>query len=340
MKKSAPGGRREAAGLKSFDRLLPSADYLFTRPLKAVPTIILFAAAPVFAHNGKPHNFDDLWRTWSFDPLVIISLVISAAVYGLGIYNLWRASQKGSGVSFWEVSAFTGGWLALVLALVSPLHPWGEVLFSAHMTQHEILMLVAAPLFVLSRPFVATLWAMPRNLRKSVNGAIKTNSVQSAWHFVTNPFAAWLIHALALWTWHIPFLFQATLKSDLVHTLQHMSFFLSALLFWWAIMASPRGAVSYGAGVLYLFTTSVHSGLLGVFLTLTTKLWYPVYEKSTASWGLTPIEDQQIGGLIMWIPAGVVYIIAGLLMFAGWLRESEKRVRQREQKMLSVEQTT
>jgi putative membrane protein len=233
--------------------------------------------------------------------------------------------------------AFVGGWISLFIALVSPLHPWGEVLFSAHMTQHEILMLVAAPLFVLSRPFIAALWAMPRAWRKTTNGFVRTKSLQSTWHFLTNPFASWLIHAIALWTWHIPFLFQATLKSDVVHTLQHASFFLSALLFWYAIMASPRGIVSYGAGVLYLFTTSVHSGLLGVFLTLTSKVWYPVYEKSTASWGLTPIEDQQLGGLIMWIPAGIVYIIAGLFMFAGWLRESEKRVLLQEKKMLSSE---
>jgi putative membrane protein len=280
----------------------------------------------VGAHDGKPHGFADLWRTWTFDPLIIASLLISATVYFRGIYRLWRASEKGSGISRREAAAFAGGWISLFIALVSPLHPWGEVLFSAHMTQHEILMLVAA-----------ALWALPRRWRKPVNGLVKTKSVAKTWRFLTNPFAAWLVHAVALWTWHIPFLFQATLKSDWIHTAQHASFFLSALLFWYAITASPRGILSYGAGVLYLFTTSVHSGLLGVFLTLTSKVWYPVYEKSTAAWGLTPIEDQQIGGLIMWIPAGVVYIFAGLIMFAGWLRESEKRVLIQEKKMLSVE---
>ena len=297
------------------------------------------AARTVFAHDGKPHGFDDLWRAWSFDPLVVAPLLISGTVYFLGTRNLWRASKKGGGIGFWEAAAFAGGWLALLVALVSPLHPWGEVLFSAHMTQHEMLMLVAAPLLVLSRPLVAAFWALPRGWRKPARGLLKSNRLQRGWHFLTNPFVAWLVHAVALWTWHIPLLFQATLKSDAVHSVQHASFFLSALVFWWAIMASPRGAASYGAGVLYLFTTSVHSGLLGVFLTLTSKIWYPVYEKSTASWGLTPLEDQQLGGLIMWIPAGVVYIFAGLLMFAGWLRESEKRVLRRERKTLAVGQT-
>jgi putative membrane protein len=289
----------------------------------------------ISAHEGKPHNFSDLLHTWSFDPLIVISLILSAWIYIQGVFNLWRANKKGRGIKFWETAAFAGGWISLFVALVSPLHPWGEVLFSAHMTQHEILMLVSAPLFVLSRPLVASVWAMPKNWRSGTKNLIKAKPFEKTWNFLTNAFVAWLVHAVALWIWHIPFLFQATLKSDFVHTLQHTSFFLSALLFWWAILASPRGLKAYGAGVLYLFTTSIHSGLLGAFLTFTTTIWYPIYEKSTASWGLTPLEDQQLGGLIMWAPAGIVYIVAGLLMFAGWLRESEKRVLQRERRMYS-----
>jgi putative membrane protein len=89
--------------------------------------------------------------------------------------------------------------------------------------------------------------------------------------------------------------------------------------------------------VLYLFTTSIHSGILGAFLTFTTRVWYPAYSDSTAAWGLTPLEDQQLGGLIMWVPAGIVYIAAGLVMFAGWMRESEKRVLRREEIWASTE---
>src|SRR3954471_7206401 len=93
--------------------------------------LILFSAAGrIFAHEGKPHNFGDLWRTWSFDPLIVAGLLISAFIYIRGIFNLWRASEKGSGISFGEAAAFAGGWLALALALISPLHPWGAVLFS------------------------------------------------------------------------------------------------------------------------------------------------------------------------------------------------------------------
>lgn len=292
--------------------------------------LMLSATLAALAHDGKPHNFNDLWHTWSFDPLVVVSLVLSAATYIVGLVKLWRSTGFGRAISGWEVAAFVTGWLSLVLALISPLHPWGEVLFSAHMTQHEILMLVSAPLLVLSRPVVATLWAMPAGWRMPTRTVVKSRPVAAVWHSITNPFAAWAIHFVALWIWHFPFLFQATLESGLIHTLQHASFFGSALLFWWAVLSGPHGAASYGAGILYLFTTSIHSGILGAFLTFTNRVWYPIYSKSTASWGLTPIEDQQLGGLIMWVPAGLVYIVAALFLFASWLRESEKRVQMRE----------
>ena len=287
---------------------------------------LLLIPMVVLGHDGKPHNFDDLIRAWSFDPLVTAGLTSSAVVYVFGLRNLWSVSGVGSGISGWEAAAFACAWISMFIALVSPLHPWGEVLFSAHMSQHEVLMLISAPLFVIGRPFIAAMWFVPRNWRRPFGSILNGSILKRLWRFVTTPFVAWAIHAIALWTWHIPFLFQATLRSDLVHTFQHASFFLSALLFWWAIICRSKGMSSYGAGVLYLFTTSIHSGLLGVLLTLTSRVWYPAYSESTASWGLSPIEDQQLGGLIMWVPAGIVYIVAALIMFAGWLKESDRRV--------------
>jgi putative membrane protein len=194
------------------------------------------------------------------------------------------------------------------------------------MTQHEILMLVAAPMVVLGRPLIAFLWALPISWRRRLGALSKSRWFESSWRAVANPLAAWAIHAVALWIWHAPALFQATIDDELIHTLQHVSFLGSALLFWWSLIHSRRGLMSYGAAVLYVFTTSVHSGLLGALITFASTLWYPAYAQTTASWGLTPLEDQQLGGLIMWIPAGAVYIVAGLALFAGWMREAERRM--------------
>jgi cytochrome c oxidase assembly factor CtaG len=276
-------------------------------------------------HEGQPHNWHELLRAWSFEPLVVISLVITALLFIIGLHRL-----KGHAIRTWEALCFALGWLALFVALVSPLHAWGQVLFSAHMTQHEILMLVAAPLLVLGRPLIAFLWALPLNWSRNLGNIAKIPTLNRLWRTFTIPFVAWVVHAVALWVWHIPLLFESVLHYESVHTAQHLSFLISALLFWWALIHGPKGAMGYGAGVLYLFTTSMHSGVLGALITLAGSVWYPSYIGLTNSWGLTPLEDQQLGGLIMWIPAGLVYVIAGLALFAGWLREADLRDAKRE----------
>jgi len=281
-------------------------------------------------HEGKPHNWHDLARAWSFEPFVVFSLTLCASLFVTGLVRLWREAPKRRSIRTWEALSFAGGWLALFVALVSPLHAWGSVLFSAHMTQHEVLMLVAAPLLVLGRPLVAFLWAFPVPWSRRLGNVAKVSWLYRGWKFLTLPFVAWLVHAIALWVWHVPVLFEAVLKNEWVHTAQHLSFLLSALLFWWALIHGPRGAMGYGAAVLYLFTTSVHSGALGALITVAGSVWYPSYIGLTNSWGLTPLEDQQLGGLIMWIPAGLVYVVAGLALFAGWLREADLRAAKRE----------
>ena len=296
-----------------------------THPLpQVVLTVSNFGAIPILMfHGGQPHNWHDLVRAWSFEPLVVVSLIISAVLFIVGL-------RRCKSLRTWEAFCFAGGWLALFVALVSPLHAWGRVLFSAHMTQHEVLMLVAAPLLVLGRPLVVFLWALPLNWSRRIGNLGKISSINRLWQVITIPFVAWIVHAIALWTWHIPILFEAVQRNEAIHTAQHLSFFISALLFWWALIHGPQGAMGYGAAVLYLFTTSVHSGVLGALLTVARSVWYPSYAGLTTSWGLTPLEDQQLGGLIMWIPAGLVYLIAGLALFAGWLREADLRDARRE----------
>lgn len=314
-----------------------------------LPLIVLALQAQggsVWAHGGdhgspqRPQNLSELAVAWEFDILVIVSLLVAAVFYAIGLVRLWRRAGIGRGVRVWEASCFVAGWLTLVIALVSPLHTWGNVLFSAHMVQHELLMLVAAPLLVLSRPLVAGLIALPPRWARWVAHRARRPPWQAAWHFLSGALVAWLIHAAVLWLWHVPVLFDATIESDFVHALQHLSFVVSALLFWWAIVHSQPRASSLGIAVLYLFTTALHSGLLGALITLTRSAWYTAYFDTTAAWGLTPLEDQQLGGLIMWIPACSVYILAGLALFAGWLQQSANRTLRAEQASITVPSPT
>jgi cytochrome c oxidase assembly factor CtaG len=136
---------------------------------------------------------------------------------------------------------------------------------------------------------------------------------------------AWVIHVAILWAWHLPSLYQATLQDEFIHALQHVCFLFSALLFWWALIQGRTAALRYGVAVLYVFTSALQSGLLGALITFARTVWYPAYEQTAPAWGLTPLEDQQLGGLIMWVPACAMYIVAGLALFAGWMRTSEER---------------
>jgi len=268
------------------------------------------------AHAGHHH------LEWSWEPLVVALLAISAALYVIGIIRMGHARV-------WNVVAFFGGWIALFIALVSPLDALGEVLFSAHMAQHELLMIVAAPLLVLGRPLAAMLWAMPASWRIPIANAVQTKPIAATWRFFTAPLIAVIVHAIALWVWHLPSLYEATLRSDFIHALQHTSFIVTAALFWWALIHGRYGRLGYGAAVFYVFLTSMHSGALGALLTISQNLWYPIYSSRTTAWGLDPIEDQQLAGLIMWIPAGVIFLVLGVALFIAWLAEAERRVRLR-----------
>src|SRR5579884_1466559 len=174
------------------------------------------------AHTGEPLEPHDLWTAWDWEPGIVIPLALSAILYA-------RGARARHGIRTWEAASFAAGWIVLFLALVSPIHPLGEALFSAHMTQHELLMAVAAPLLVLGRPMIPFLWGMPISWRRGIGAFSKTRPVQIVWRWLTDPFVAWSLQAAALWLWHCPPLFQATLTSDVVHTAQHLSFLIAAL---------------------------------------------------------------------------------------------------------------
>jgi cytochrome c oxidase assembly factor CtaG len=264
---------------------------------------------------------------WTWEPIVVSLLALTALLYVLGLTRLWRSAGRMKGIRAWQVIAFAGGWLSLVIALVSPLDALGSILFSAHMAQHELLMIVAAPLLVLGRPLIAILWALPAKWRAPVANAVQLQPIAGIWSFFTAPAVAVVTHALAIWIWHLPSLYQATLRSEFIHAIQHTSFLGTAALFWWALIHGRYGRLGYGAAVGYVFITGIHTGALGALLTFSPNVWYPIYQRTTGAWGLNPVEDQQLAGLIMWIPAGVILLVLGLALFAAWLAEAERRVR-------------
>ena len=279
---------------------------------------LLLPGQAAYAHVAQ----DDHGPVWfSVDPWSAVLLVAIAWCYlrGRRTGRLRTRSRRASrAVPFWA------GWSFLLIALGPPVDTLGGQLFSVHMVQHEILMLLAAPLLVISRPWGYLLWGLPSAARRLFARLNRSSSLRSGGRWLVSPQGAWILHAAALWAWHVPVLFNASLTSDAVHALQHFSFFVSALLFWAALLLSRDRARNAGA-IIYLFTTAMHSGLLGVLLTFSPVAWYAPYRETTALFNLTPLEDQQLGGLIMWVPSSLVFLVAGLLLAARCLADEGTR---------------
>jgi cytochrome c oxidase assembly factor CtaG len=222
----------------------------------------------------------------------------------------------------WRAAAFATGLSVLALALLSPLDALASRSFALHMVQHEVLMLAAAPLLVLGRGLPTLLWALPHAARLAAGRATRASWLRASWNLVTTPIAAWLLHAAALWIWHFPPFFNAAVANGAVHDWQHVSFLITALIFWHALLRhSTKDA--RGIAIVSLFTTTIHTGLLGALLTFARTPLYTTFDHGLLAYGsLTALEDQQLGGLIMWVPGALVYVGAALALLAGWLAES------------------
>lgn len=264
-------------------------------------------------------------RHWAVEPVTIVVLTASAAVYAAGTQAVWRRAGRGRGVSGWQAAAFAGGLLSIAVALLSPVAWLSGILFSVHMTQHEILMLVAAPLLVIGRPLLPVLWAVPVRTREAWGRWTGRPAFARAWRALTAPAVVFSLHAAAIWIWHVPRLYERALADEAVHALEHVSFLVTAALFWWGMVHGRYGRIGYGVAVAYVFLTGIHTSVLGALLTVAPGVWYPAYTAAGAAWHLDALEDQQLAGLLMWIPSGVVFIVVGLALFAAWLGESERR---------------
>ena len=271
----------------------------------------LAAASPAaWAHAEPAVSAADVW---------LAALVTTALlVYLRGVYGLWAAAPGHRRTMPRYAVPFAIGWLLITLALLPPLASISAETFSGHMLQHEVLMTTAAPLLVLGRPLAVWAWAFPQEWRSAIVRPAHWRSVRSAWDFLTAAPTATVLHALAIWVWHAPPLFAAAQNGIWMHALQHSSFFFTALLFWNAVFRGRAGATT-GASLGWLFATMLHTGVLGVLLTFSPGLLYPE-APGAAAWGLTPLEDQQLGGLVMWVPGGTVYVIAALALTARWLK--------------------
>lgn len=269
---------------------------------------------------------------WSFDPVVVGGLVGAALAYAAGMRKLRRAAGARRGVRPRHIAAFYAGLAVIAGALVSPLDSLAHALFSAHMVQHLLLMIVAAPLLVYGRPLVPVLLGLPLGARRSANAWSHRAGITAAARLLTHPVVAGGLHVAALWAWHLPVLYEAAVEHSVVHVAEHLSFLGTALLLWaLVIQTSPRRRVAYPLALLLVFATALAGGGLGALLTFATAILYPLHAGGATAFGLTPLQDQQLAGAIMWVPGGMVYFTTMAVLALRWLRQMERDARRRDE---------
>jgi putative membrane protein len=187
------------------------------------------------------------------------------------------------------------------------------------------MMLVAAPLLMAGRPLPAWLRGLPASVRRRAAAMLQASAVAGAWRALTSPLVAWALHGSAIWVWHAPPLYDAAVGNEAIHAVQHAMFVGTSVLFWWGMLYGRYGRAGYGAAVFYVFTTVIHTGLLGAALTFSGVPLYPVYAAPAAAHGVDLLADQQLAGLLMWVPAGFVLTLLGLALFMAWLGASARR---------------
>jgi putative membrane protein len=261
------------------------------------------------------------------EPWIAMSLALSAIAYVMGLSRIWSRAGIGRGIARGQAASFASGWLSLVVAASATFERLSAHSFSLHMIEHEMLMLIAAPLLVAGRPLAVFAWAFPRGIRADLR-LPPTGRVRAAWALLTAPALATFVQLGALWAWHAPGWFEAALGSRGLHALQHTTFLVTALCFWWAVREGL--AARAGVSCASLFVTMIGSGALGALLTFSSALWYPAYAGVSSPLGWTPLEEQQVGGLLMWIPGGMLYMAVALWRVHRGLAAMPRSIREPE----------
>jgi putative membrane protein len=263
--------------------------------------------------------------SWTFDPWIVAPIGVLGSLYAIGSLVL-RQRRARTTYPYLPTALYWGGWLSLAGSLVSPLHWLGEHLFTFHMIEHEIIMAVSAPLLVLANPVGPLLWGLPRRVRLPLGRTLRHKAVSVPWRWLSQGSHGTLLHGIAIWTWHAPILFDAAVTDVALHRVQHLSFFLSAVLFWWSVFRRSEA----GVAAWHVFITMLHTSVLGALVALAPRVLYGAQTATAASWGLTPLQDQQLAGIIMWVPAGTIYAGATLALAAVWIKQTGARTRHRD----------
>ncbi|MCD9047259.1 cytochrome c oxidase assembly protein [Luteimonas sp. MHLX1A] len=283
--------------------------------------LALLMPGAAFAHGSHAHP-PTLAQAWTLSPMVLVPFVLLAVLYAVGLAGLWRQAGIGRGVSIAGVAGFWAGMLALALAAIWPLDAYGAWSLAAHMAQHMLLLALVPPLLLAGKPFAVVAYALPRRWSSALHAGL---------HAPLMRISAWLVpaavaHSAVMWAWHLPGALEAVLASEPLHHLMHLSFLLAGMWFWAAAWRRLRDPCSgAGGGVVALLAVMMQMGFLGALLAFSPRTLYPVYAVRAHEIGLAALADQQLAGILMWVPSCIPYLAGGLWLLWQGLARNERR---------------
>ena len=289
-----------------------------------VAGLALAVPAPAMAHGASAPQptFPAVLLEWRFEPLLLAGLALSAIGWLILIRRVAEA-HPGHPHPIWRQFAFVAGLATLAVALMSPIEAYEGSLFSVHMLQHMLLELVAAPLLLLGAPATLALRAASPSVRSGLLSVLHSRAVT----VLSFPLLAWVVFAAVNWGWHFSSLYDQALENPALHDLQHLTFLGAALLFWWPVIgADPaRWRLPYPARLFYLFLAMPQNSFLGIALMSAPTALYPHYLTNIRDWGPSPVVDQNVGGMLMWVGGDVVFLLAMGFVVAAWVRHEDRR---------------
>ncbi len=278
-----------------------------------------YAPIALLPMQAFAHATDDPDNWWTLDPLILTPMLVLGVLYLAGLLRLRRRKYAGLAMRPLALSSATLGGLALFFALIWPLDAFSESSFAVHMAQHMLLIAVAGPLLALAR------MSIPINAAiAAVSPATATAlSVPRKWlRILLMPSLVFILHGAVIWIWHSPVLFELALHVEWIHTLEHLSFLIAGYWYWTVLMRHSENE-AYASATLSVLSTLMHTGLLGALITFAPRPLYSTYVETQGGMGMA-LQDQQLAGLLMWVPVGACYLIGGLAFAAAWLRTADR----------------